>query len=183
MRAVLALLLVVFSAVETSGRPFFRQRIRPKARVNVQQVIAAPQTLFLVAPPSYYGVPDRTPPAVAGRRDATNSALVQGMTSMGELLLVLEQRLGRLESRRVVVPLAAPSWPPLLSQKCGRCHDGDDPKGGFHLEQLSNPARRLLAQAFVLNAKMPLDADGEAAVISGEDRAAILAAIVSTEEE
>ena len=156
--------------------------------VDVQRVQQV-QTLFLVAPPSYYGAVNYSPPAVAAGSRASNDAEI--VKTLGEIAATL----ARLQTR--VVALEEPAWPQitpppppppppqpvpafaaadLIEQRCAKCHTGDEPAGKFSLAELSLSHRADLARAYVANSKMPLDGDNEPIELTPDDRQKLLEA-------
>jgi len=170
-------------------------RRRPMKRVIVrQQIIAVPQvqTLFLVAPPSYYGVPSYTPPQVAGRRrDHDHAEIVATLGQIVDKLVALSQRVGAIEDDRVEPvepPVVAPPQPSVrlptvVVESCGKCHGGDQSKGDFSLSELGSPNRLLMSLAMVANSKMPLDADGNVVDLAPHVRAELFSALKKMEEQ
>lgn len=190
---ILPLGLMICPIVEVEAQLFRRQR--PMKRVIVrQQIVTVPQvqTLFLVAPPSYYGVPQYTPPQVAGRRrDHDHAEIVSTLSKVVDTLTSLTARVGALEisvTEPVEPPVVIPPPPsvrlPLIvKETCGKCHGGDQSKGEFSLSELGNPNRLLMSQAMVANTKMPLDADGNVLDLAPHVRSELFAALKKMEPE
>lgn len=157
----------------------------------VQQVIAAPiQTLFLVAPPSFYGAPSYTPPAEARRRrgdDEQTKQIVDTLSRVVTTLVALEKRVGSIETEisDLQVPPAPPippvRIPTIVQEQCSKCHTGDEPKGDFRLSDLGDPNKLLMSQALVANGKMPLDAGDEPMDLAPHVRSELFAALKKME--
>lgn len=191
LRSLILTLTITMFASEAEAQLFRR---RPQKRVIVQQqIIAVPQvqTLFLVAPPGYYGVPTYTPPQIGRRRDHDHNEIVATLGQIVDRLVALSERVGALEDDQiepVEPPVVAPPQPlvrlPLIvKESCSKCHGGEEHKGDFSLSELWNPNRLLMSQAMVANNKMPLDAEGNVVDLPPHERAELFQALKKMETE
>jgi len=176
----------------TADAQIFRRRSHVKiVRQIVQVPVAVPvQTLFLVAPPSYYGTPTYTPPTEARRRWGGNQEIVDTLSRVVSTLVSLEARITTLEEKSdpappepVEPPLPDVRIPTVVAEHCGKCHGGDEVKGDFRLSDLANPNKLLMATALVANDKMPLDADGDPVELAPHVRHELQAALKKMEEK
>lgn len=186
-------LLIVLMLATAADAQIFRRRMQKQVVVKQVLVQSAVQTLFLVAPPSYYGVPAYTPPQAAAARTEPEERLrpdtrvLQTLQKVVETLVSLEERISSLESQPGQPP--PPEPPPLIriplvvQENCGKCHSGPEAKGDFNLNALGDPKKLLMSQAMVLNSKMPLDADGEVVELKPYIRAEIFAALKKMESQ
>jgi len=188
------IVLTIMLVTPQADAQLFRRR--PMKRVVVkQQVVVVPQvqTLFLVAPPSFYGTPSYTPPQIGRRRDHSHAELVAAVDTLSlvvDKLVALTARVRALESDQdpveppVVIPPPPPVRLPLIVQEtCSKCHGGDQHKGDFSLSELGNPNRLLMSQAMVANNKMPLDADGNVVDLAPHVRAELFQALKKMETQ
>ena len=185
---VLAIMLVTPQA----DAQLFRRSMKSRVVVQ-QQFVAVPQvqTLFLVAPPSYYGVPTYTPPQVGRRRDHDHNEIVSTLSKIVDTLTSLSARVGVLETNVtepmeppvVIPPLPSVRLPLVVVESCSKCHGGDEHKGDFSLSQLGNPNRLLMSMAMVANNKMPLDEDGNLVDLAPHVRAELFQALKKMETE
>lgn len=189
LRSLILTLTITMFASEADAQLFRR---RPQKRIVVQQqILAIPQvqTLFLVAPPSYYGVPQYTPPQIGRRRDHDHKEIVDNLGLLVDKLVALTQRVGALENDEPVEPPVVIPPPPLVrlplivKESCSKCHGGEEHKGDFSLSELWNPNRLLMSQAMVANNKMPLDADGNVLDLPPHERAELFQALKKMENE
>ena len=149
-----------------------QRAIRRPVVVRTQQVVPV-QTLFLVAPPSFYGAARYTPPAVAKQTRTESEQIISALTKIVKALAGLEQRLDAIEAGHVspvanqysqsglAPPEPVPVVPLVVLQNCAKCHTAPEAKGGFDLTQLSDPRKALMAEAMVANGKMPLNEDSD----------------------
>lgn len=185
---ILTILLMVLMTQQAEAQIFRR---RPMKRVVVrQQVLAVPQvqTLFLVAPPSYYGAPQYTPPQEARRRGG-NQEIIDTLARVVSTVVALEGRIAALEESAHEPPEPVdPAFPDVrlptvIVESCAKCHGGDKSKGDFRLSDLGNPNKLLMAQAMVANAKMPLDAEDDPVELPPHVRAELFQALKKMEPE
>lgn len=187
MRILMTLLMVLVT--QQADAQLFR---RPMKRVVVrQQVLAVSpvQTLFLVAPPSYYGAPSYTPPQEARRRGGGNQEIIDTLARVVSTIVALEGRIVALEKSTHEPPEPVePAFPDVrlptvIVESCAKCHGGDKSKGDFRLSELGNPNKLLMAQAMVANAKMPLDAQSDPVELPPHVRAELFDALKKMEPE
>jgi len=183
-------LLIVIAIASSADAQLFRRR--PMNKVVVQrQVVVVPQvqTLFLVAPPSFYGTPQYTPPQIGRRRDHDHNEIVATLGQIVDKLVALSsrveaiERVGPVEPPVVLPPQPLVRLPLVVKESCGKCHGGDAHKGDFSLSELWNPNRLLMSQAMVANNKMPLDADDNVLDLPPHERAELFAALKKMETE
>lgn len=191
VRAIIGVLILG----STADAQLFGRRTHVKIiRQIVQVPVAVPiQTLFLVAPPSYYGTPQYTPPEEARRRGGGYQEIVDTLSRVVSTLVALEGRITALEERPAPEPPEPDEPPPpplppvriptIVAELCGKCHSGDDIKGDFRLSDLANPNKLLLSLALVANDKMPLDADGNPVELAPHVRHELQAALKKMEEK
>jgi len=169
---------------------FRRNRVKVVRQI-VQVPVAVPiQTLFLVAPPSFYGTPQYSPPAEARRRGGGNQEIIETLSRVVSTLVALEARIAALEETPVPLP-PEPVEPPLplvriptiVSEHCGKCHGGDKSEGKLRLSDLGNPNKLLLARALVANNKMPLDKTGDPVELAPHIRQELIDALKKMEPE
>jgi len=178
MRAIIFVLVLA----STADAQLFRRRAVVK-RVVVQQVVAVPQvqTLFLVAPPSYYGAPAyRAPaPAVKSVESDDLQQIIESLALIAGALGDLEKRMDRMEgvSADVLPPQPVPAVPRVIEQQCGKCHTGPEAKGDFELALLITPEARLKAAGKISLGLMPLGEDEQPATIPMETRDQLLSAL------
>ena len=165
----------------------------------VQQVIPVVpvQTLFLVAPPSYYGAAKYSPPAARPapvKSTSLDEQIIAQLERIAAALANLEARMDRLEhGGNDVIPVddvvpvddpppePVPAAPLVIHENCGKCHIGQEAKGDFDLSMLTIESRNLMARAMVANGKMPIDADGHPVTITRELRSQLLHALEGIE--
>ena len=132
---------------------------------RVAQVQVVPfQTLFLVAPPAYYGTPQYTPPAAAKAVESDDDKVISALTKIVAALAALEERMNLLDGHTGVSslpPAPGPEVPLVVLQNCAKCHTAPEARGGFDLSMLGDPRKALMAEAMVANGKMPLNSDDE----------------------
>ena len=161
----------------------------------VQQVIPVVpvQTLFLVAPPSYYGAAQYSPPSAHPapvKSTSIDEQIVVQLERIAAALGDLEARMDRLEhGGNGVVPMddvvpvddpppdPIPAAPLVIHETCGKCHIGQEAKGDFDLSMLTIANRNLMARAMVANGKMPVDAEGHPVTITPDLRSELLRAL------
>jgi len=132
-------MMTVLILGSTADAQLFRRNRVKVVRQIVQVPVAVPiQTLFLVAPPSYYGTPQYSPPAEARRRGGGNQEIIETLSRVVSTLVSLEARIKALEERPDPLPPepAEPPLPPtriptIVAEHCGKCHGGDKSKGGL----------------------------------------------------
>jgi len=180
VRALIAVLVLS----STADAQLFRRRAAVVKRVVVQQVVVPQvQTLFLVAPPSYYGAPAYRAPAPAVKAVSSDmQQIIESLTLITGALAILEQRLDRIEGGgsddvHVMPPEPVPAVPRIIEQQCGMCHTGPEAKGDFQLSSLTTPESRLKAAGKVSLGLMPLDENGQPATITMETRNQLLSAL------
>lgn len=193
-RGLIVLALLAANTQDASGQLFRRSRsYKVVVRTQVVPVVPVVQTLFLVAPPSFYGAATYTPPSTVRQETTvsrTQEQIVDTLTKVVEALAVLELRMDRIEGidghgDNGVVPVddeVVPVQPPepvvviprAIKESCGKCHTRPEAKGDFWLAMLLESRRNLMARAMVANSKMPLDAHGDPATITPALRAKLL---------
>lgn len=155
-------------------------------RVIVRKQVAVPvqtvQTLFLVAPPSYYGQPSYTPPKPQQQASqaAESPDVLAILEKIAKGLQNLDERVAALESNGPP-PVPTPAVPLVIEQQCGKCHTGNEPKGQFDLSMLSDPRKLALATGMVELGKMPRDDSGPVN-LPAETRSQLLSALKGTEQ-
>jgi len=181
-------MMTVLILSSTADAQLFRRNRVKIVRQIVQVPVAVPiQTLFLVAPPSYYGTPQYTPPAEARRRGGGNQEIIETLSRVVSTLVSLEARITALEETPVplppdpVEPLVR--IPTVVAEHCGKCHGGDKSKGELRLSDLGNPNKLLLARALVANSKMPLDKTGDPVELAPHVRQELIDALKKMESE
>jgi hypothetical protein len=178
MRTILMLLFFASSVHAQCCKAVKVQAVQKVVATKAVAVVPT-QTLFLVAPPSYYGAPQYQAPApVKSQQDRVEElleAIARGLSNLQAEVTSQGQRIQALEGADPPVP-PVPAMPLVIQQQCGMCHDGEASEGDFRLSDLTDPRMRARAAGLVSLGKMPRDPEGRGVDVGPQIREQLLAA-------